>query len=160
VLEQTTHLFDLARLLAGEVVRVEAAEVAAPGDGIAPLAATATLHFASGAVGSIVSARLLPARHRVGLQLIADGCSVELSERSLVDHELRIVTGDGEELRQVDEDPIAAEDRAFLDAVATGGTDVRAPYADALRSHALAWAADRSAREGTPISPSESVPHG
>jgi len=160
VLEQTTHLFDLARLLVGEVDRVEAVEVAAPEDGAVPVAAAATLHFASGAIGSITSARLLHTRHRVGLQLIADGCSVELSERSLVDHELRVVSAEGEQVHAVEEDPIAAEDRAFLDAVATGSADVRAPYADALRSHALAWAADRSARERTPVVPSELVPHG
>ena len=160
VLEQTTHLFDLARLLVGEVDRVEAVEVAAPEDGAVPVAAAATLHFASGAIGSIASARLLHTRHRVGLQLIADGCSVELSERSLVDHELRVVSAEGEQVHAVEEDPIAAEDRTFLDAVATGSADVRAPYADALRSHALAWAADRSARERTPVVPSELVPHG
>jgi predicted dehydrogenase len=96
----------------------------------------------------------------VGLQLIAEGRSVELSERSLMDHELRVVSSEGEQVHQVDEDPIATEDRAFLDAVATGSTDVRAPYADALRSHALAWAADRSARERTPIVPAGMVPRG
>jgi predicted dehydrogenase len=96
----------------------------------------------------------------VGLQLVADGCAVELSERSLTDHELRLVTPGGEEVHRVKEDPIAAEDRAFLDAVAGESEDVRAPYADSLRSHLLSWAADRSAREGVPVVPSGETMHG
>jgi predicted dehydrogenase len=159
VVEQTTHLFDLARLLVGEVDLVSAVEVPACESDQVPVASSAALRFASGAVGTIASARVLPARHRVGLQLVADGCAVELSERSLTDHELRLVTAGGEEVHRVKEDPIAAEDRAFLDAVA-GKSDVRAPYADALRSHLLSWAADRSAREGVPVVPSGETMHG
>jgi hypothetical protein len=139
---------------------VSALEVPAGDADQVPVASSAALRFASGAVGTIASARVLHARHRVGLQLVADGCAVELSERSLTDHELRVVTADGEEVYHVDEDPIAAEDRAFLDAVAGESNDVRAPYADALCSHLLSWAADRSAREGVPMVPSEEIAHG
>ena len=159
VLEQTTHLFDLARHLVGEVDVVHALEVGPTdldgGDPAAavPLAASATLGFRSGCVGSISSARLLHARHRVALHVMGDGYVLELAERSLVDHELRISTADGERVQQTDEDPVAREDRAFLDAVLGRGDDVRAPYADAVRSHALAWAADRSAREGRALRP-------
>jgi predicted dehydrogenase len=165
VLEQTTHVFDLVRLLAGEVDRVDAVEVA--GDGIgsgsathAPAAATATLRMTSGAVGSVSSARILYGRHRVGLHVMSDGQAVELSERSLSDHELRVTDARGEEFHRTFEDPIACEDRAFLDAVRDGGGDVRAPYADAIRSHALAWAADLSAREGRPVRVEELGCHG
>jgi predicted dehydrogenase len=160
VVEQTTHLFDLARLLVGEVDLVSAVEVAAVDAVEVPVAAAATLRFSTGAVGTISSARVLPARHRVGLQLVSDGCAVEVSERSLTDHELRVVTADGEQVHRVDENPIAREDRAFLDAVAGRTSDVRAPYADALRSHALSWAVDRSAREGVAVVPSEAGRHG
>nr|CAA9349745.1 MAG: oxidoreductase domain protein [uncultured Nocardioidaceae bacterium] len=160
VVEQTTHLFDLARLLVGEVDLVSAVEVPAGDADQVPVASSAALRFASGAVGTIASARVLPVRHRVGLQLVADGCAVELSERSLSDHELRVVTAGGEEVHSVKEDPIAAEDRAFLDAVAGESDDVRAPYADALCSHLLSWAADRSAREGVPVVPSQEIAHG
>jgi predicted dehydrogenase len=155
VVEQTTHLYDLARLLAGEVDLVSAVEVAGADADEAPVASSATLRFASGAIGSMSSVRILPSRHRVSVQVVADGCALELTERSLVDHELRLVTAQGDEVVRVDESPIATEDRAFLDAVAGRSFDVRAPYADALRSHALSWAADRSARTGAAVMPDE-----
>jgi len=151
VVEQTTHLLDLARLLVGEVAQVSAVEVAAPNAAQVPVASTATLNFASGAVGSISSARVLPGRHQVSLQLVGDGYVIELTERSLTDHEVRVVTADGEQRSDSQEDPIASEDRAFLDAVAGGSEPIRSAYSDALRSHALACAVDRSARIGAPV---------
>jgi predicted dehydrogenase len=160
VLEQTTHLFDLARHLVGEVTTVSAAEVTRPRPHLpeadAPTAATALLHFASGAVGTISSTSALGWRHAVGLQLLGAGRVVELGERSLTDHELRVTTVDGADVTASDEDPIAREDREFLDAV-RGGPPVQVPYAEALRTHALAWAADLSAREGRPVRPEEEL---
>ena len=152
VLEQTTHLFDLARLLVGEVETVQAVEVAAGDEraSTAPTAASALLTFASGAVGTISSARSLGWRHSVALQLVGDEQVVEVSERRLVDHELRVVTGDGERVTTSDQDPIAAEDREFVAALRGEAAGVRVPYAEALRTHALTVAADRAAREGTP----------
>jgi myo-inositol 2-dehydrogenase/D-chiro-inositol 1-dehydrogenase len=155
VLEQTTHIFDLARHLAGEVETVTALEV--PGTAAdVPAAATALLAFRSGAVGTISSARVLGWRHRAGLELVADGRVVELCERSLTDHELRVTDGSGQEqVVRSDEDPIAREDREFLDVLSGRAASVTVPYAEGLRSHALAWAADLSAREGRPVRPAE-----
>jgi myo-inositol 2-dehydrogenase / D-chiro-inositol 1-dehydrogenase len=152
VIEQTTHIFDLARHLAGEVDTVTAAERAAP-DGAedVPTAAASLLRFASGAVGSISSARVLAGRHRVALHVVADGLVLEVSERGLTDHELRVTTADGTEVLRSDQDPIAAEDREFVDVLLGRLPRTRVPYEEALRSHALACAADRSAREGTPV---------
>lgn len=152
LLEQTTHLVDLARLLVGEVASVQALEVAASpastADDVVPVASTATFRFTSGAIGTVASARFLHARHRVALHLMGDAYALELSERSLVDHELVVATSDGTRAEIFDDDPIAREDRAFLDAVLGRGDDIRAPYAEALRTHRVAWAADLSAREG------------
>ncbi|GAB3347565.1 Gfo/Idh/MocA family protein [Modestobacter lapidis] len=160
VLEQTTHLFDLARHLVGEVATVSSGEVTRPRQGFpsadAPTAATALLGFASGAVGTISSTSALGWRHAVGLQLLGAGLVVELGERSLTDHELRVSTVDGAQVTVSDEDPIAREDREFLAAV-RGGTPVQVPYEEALRTHALAWAADLSAREGRPVRPDEEL---
>jgi predicted dehydrogenase len=156
VLEQTTHLFDLARHLVGEVESVSALEVtrsrADLPDADVPTAASALLAFASGAVGTISSTCVLAGRHRVGLHLMARGRAVELLERGLTDHELRVSTIDGAQVSASDEDPVAREDREFLDAL-LGRGGVRVPYEEALRTHALAWAADRSAREGAPVRP-------
>jgi myo-inositol 2-dehydrogenase/D-chiro-inositol 1-dehydrogenase len=152
VIEQTTHIFDLARHLAGEVESVTAAERAAP-DGVedVPTAASSLLRFASGAVGSISSARVLGGRHRVALHVVAEGRVLEVSERGLTDHELRVGTGDGAEVLRSEQDPIAGEDREFVDVLLGRAPRTRVPYSEALRSHALACAADRSAREGTPV---------
>jgi myo-inositol 2-dehydrogenase/D-chiro-inositol 1-dehydrogenase len=157
VLEQTTHILDLARHVIGEVEHVRGEELVAPaspqeGDGEAvPVAVTAQLRFASGCLGTVSSARTLPSRHRVGLHVVGDGYAAELSEAALVDHELRVTDAAGTTVERSAEDPVAKEDRAFVDAVAGRGDDVRSPYAEAVRSHALAWAADLSAREGRTI---------
>lgn len=159
VLEQTTHIFDLARVLVGEVVAVQAVEVAAPGDGDgdAPAAASALLTFASGAVGTISSARTLAWRHRVALHAVSDAQVVEVLERRLVDHELRVTSPDSEQVTTSDQNPIATEDAEFVAALRRmrgeggEGAGPRVPYAEALRTHALTLAADRSAREGTRV---------
>jgi predicted dehydrogenase len=150
--EQSTHLFDLARLLCGEVESVSAAETTLrrdqwPGADV-PTASTVLLRFRSGAIGSLSSSCLLPDRHRVDLRLVTAGRALELRERSLTDHELRV---NDTALTRSDQDPIAAEDRAFVDALLGRGDDVRSPYNEALRTHALACAADESARTGLPI---------
>lgn len=152
MVEQATHLLDLARLLVGEVSAVRAVEVPAGPDAgpatMVPMAASATLSFTAGAIGTVTSARFLHARHRVALHLLGEGYAIELSERSLTDHELLVSTTDGTRVCASDEDPIRREDRAFLDAVTGRGHDVRAPYAEALRSHRLAATAERSAQDG------------
>jgi predicted dehydrogenase len=163
VVEQTTHIFDLVRLLVGEVVTVRAAETSArdpAGTGTdVPSAASALLTFASGAVGSISSARSLGWRHRVACHVVAEGRTVEVCERGLTDHELRVATGLGEVvLTRSGEDPIAREDRQFLDVLLGRAPGVQVPYEEALRSHALAWAADESARTGDPVRPHSSGP--
>jgi len=146
VIEQATHVLDLARLLAGEVVDIDAAEAAPSSDGGVPPAAAATLRFASGAVGTVAATSILGWRHRVGLHVAADGCMVEFSERTLDEHEVRIVTADGEDVVPSRVDPIAHEDREFVAALRGELARVRVPYAEALRSHALACAVDRAAR--------------
>ncbi len=157
VIEQTTHIFDLARLLVGEVDTVTAVERAAPGadaDDV-PTASSTLLTFTSGAVGSISSARVLGWRHRVGLHLVAEGRALEVTEQGLTDHGLRVVDAAGEQTTRSDQDPIAREDREFVDVLTGRAPEVRVPYAEALRTHTLAWAADRSAREGRPVRPAE-----
>jgi predicted dehydrogenase len=152
VIEQTTHIFDLARHLVGEVATVAAAErPAAEGKGDVPAAASALLRFASGAVGSISSARVLGWRHRVAIHVVAEDLVVEITERGLTDHELRVVTPDGEDVVRSDEDPILAEDREFLDVLLGRVPQARVPYEEALRTHALACAADRAARDGITV---------
>src|SRR5215218_9594910 len=83
VIEQTTHVLDTARALAGEVAEVHAFGSREPAAEIHDVS-VASLRFASGAVGSVVSSCLLPRLHRAGVQVVADGLSLELSETELV----------------------------------------------------------------------------
>jgi predicted dehydrogenase len=162
LLEQSTHIFDLARLLVGEVETVDAIERAVPRasfDGAdVPTSSTVRLLFDSGAIGTIASTCVLSGRHRVGLHIIGDGLMAELSENSLTDHELRLVTAASDNVQRSSEDPIEREDREFVDALLGRAHGVRVPYAEALRTHALAWAADRSAREGVPVKVAGELP--
>ena len=154
VLEQTTHILDLTRLLVGEVDSVTAAETRRSRDAFPEAtiatASTCVLRFRSGALGTVSSTCVLDWRHRVALSVVAEGLVVEVVERGLRDHDLRIVTEQGERVITSDQDPIAAEDAEFLDAV-RGGRPARVPYEEALRTHRLAWAVDRSARDGSTV---------
>ena len=154
VLEQTTHVFDLARLLVGEVDAVDAVEVVPATDAEVPIAATATLRFASGAIGTVSSACVLGWRHRVGLHLVTEGGVLEFTEGGLCDHELRVVSGTGDHaVESSQQDPIEREDREFVAALRGEIDGVRVPYEEALRTHALAWAADQSARTNLQVRP-------
>jgi myo-inositol 2-dehydrogenase/D-chiro-inositol 1-dehydrogenase len=152
VVEQAAHVLDLARYVVGEVI-----EVSAVGNGTPPPvdgadvdgATVATLRFASGAVGTLATTCVLGWKQRAGLEIFADGLYLGLTEDALV-----VRDADGE--RTVAGDPEAARvavDRAFIDAIQGVGDDVRVPYADALRTHALALAVAESAAVGTPIRP-------
>ncbi len=152
--EQTTHIFDLARLLVGEVDECHAyagrtPREAHPDSDVAECS-TAALRFASGAVGSISSTCLLHWPHRIGLNLFGDGVAVELTE-----HELMVDVGAGRPVRGAQGDPFVREDRDFVDAVMEGENRIRAPYAEALETHRLTFAALRSAAEGRPVRPGE-----
>ncbi len=145
--EQATHLFDVARCLVGEVEggsAVGSRSGNGPGDILD--VCTAALRFENGAVGSFSNSCLLPRRGRIGIELVAPGLDLWLTE-----HTLTVGDAQGERTVERRVDPIAAEDRAFVDAVRGTGDDVRAPYADALRTHLLATAVAEAAVEGGPI---------
>ncbi|MEU7799465.1 Gfo/Idh/MocA family oxidoreductase [Micromonospora arborensis] len=150
VVEQAAHVLDLIRVLAGEVT-----EVTAYGNGTPPpvdgadidSVTTAVLRFADGAVGTLSAACVLGWKHRAGLEILADGLALALTEDGL-----SIRDADGE--RHVPADPEAARvavDRAFIDAVRGIGDDVRVPYAEALATQRLALAVADSARSGATV---------
>ena len=58
-----------------------------------------------------------------------------------------------------DQDPIAAEDSAFVAALLGREDDVRVPYDEALRTHALVCAVDQSARTGLAVDLSSASGH-
>jgi myo-inositol 2-dehydrogenase/D-chiro-inositol 1-dehydrogenase len=152
VVEQAAHVLDLARHLGGEVD-----EVYAYGNGTPPAvdgadvdgATTAVLRFASGAVGSLASTCVLGWKQRAGLEVYADGLALAFTETELV---IRDDTG----TVTLPCDPVSGHlgvDQAFVRAVRGEEDDVRVPYAEALRTHAVALAIAESAATGRPVSP-------
>lgn len=150
LVEQTSHLVDLIRLLAGEVT-----EVTAYGDGTPPpvpdadidAATAAVLRLVGGAVGTLTATCLLDGKHRAGLEIVADGLVLLVTEDGLVVH-------DGDAEHHVPGDPEGARwavDRAFIDAVRGIGDDIRSPYPQALATHRVACALAESARTGRTV---------
>jgi predicted dehydrogenase len=152
VIEQTTHILDLARVLLGEVdeVYATAARIERPSDLSVDIddATVATLRFASGAVGVVTSTSLLRSLYRSSLELFADGLRIELSETALV-----VDGGDSVEVFEAQGDARSRPDRDFVDAVRGRPNRIRVPYLEALETQRLGWAVTRSAAEGRPIRP-------
>lgn len=147
IIEQTTHIFDLARLLVGDVAAVHALgsrlERAAFPDADVADVSVATLQFQSGAVGTMASTCLLNWPHRIGLHLFCDGLAMEISE-----WEIMVDVGQGRPVTRAKGDPFVREDRDFIDAVQGNANQIRTPYAEALHTHRLTTGAVRSLREG------------
>lgn len=148
VVEQLTHVLDLARLLVGEVEEVWATGSrvdSTPGD-VDDVTAVA-VRFAGGAVGTLTASALLPAKRRAALETVSPGgLRLELSEQELV-----VETADGREVHAPAVDGHEAVDREFLAAVAGQRPATRAPYAEALRTHLLGLAVAESASTGRPV---------
>ncbi|WP_426128561.1 glycosyltransferase [Pararhizobium sp. PWRC1-1] len=150
MVEQTTHIIDLARYLIGEVTEVygrigfkERPEF--PGLDV-PAVTTANLTFQSGVIANISSTCLLGWSHKVGLNIFADRLAIELT-----DHDIMVDVGAGRPVRHAEGDPVWREDRDFIDAVRGGENHIRCTYKDALATHRLALAVETSARSGEPI---------
>jgi predicted dehydrogenase len=150
IVEQTTHILDLARHLMGEVDQVFALEAHIRRDAFPDLdvaaASTISLRFRSGAIATLGSTCLLNWNHRVGLHLFGDGLAIELSEGDIM-----VDVGAGRPVRRAEGDPVVAEDRDFLDAVMGRENRIRCPYSEALLTQRLAMAAGRSAASGQPV---------
>ena len=147
MVEQTTHIIDLARYLVGDVKQVfglsgHTQRPQFPGLDVATVS-TASLKFASGAIGNLGSTCLLNWGHRVGLHLFGDGIAMELT-----DHDIMIDIGAGRPVRHAEGDPVWREDRDFIDAVQGQPNRIRCPYREALETHRVALAIATSAREG------------
>ena len=148
VVEQATHLLDCMLDLAGDIEMVCAVAdhrppPRHPGADV-DAATVAVLRFANGAVGTLSATSVLPAKQRASVELLCDGCRLEVAETRYV----------GEDGVVRDEDADAAKrlvDRAFVDAVQGRPGGVLAPYDAALRTHRVASAIARSAVDGRPI---------
>lgn len=150
VVEQATHIVDWLRYLAGDIERVQAfmaARSAAAPRGDINDASTVNLAFASGAVGH-VSATFTQTDDRFGVEILGEGFRLRMDMR-----ELEITEGDTVTTHHPSVDCYAAQDHAFLSAVATGDHSlIRSTYEDAAKTLAVTLAANRSAESGGVVS--------
>jgi predicted dehydrogenase len=154
MVEQTTHIVDLARYFLGEVKSVYCAynlyrmNEKMEGLDVAD-AGTATLIFQNGAICQMTTSCALEKYGNVQLQLHFDGACAEILGGPVV-----IRGGRFDEVRR--EPAINAtvrEDTFFVDAVEGSGDPllIRSPYADAVKSLAISLAMNESAQSGAVI---------
>lgn len=157
VVEQLTHVLDLARVLVGEATEVYAAgarEPTGPDDGPQRVSdrgdvddvTVATVRFSSGSVATFSATSLLTAKHRAALHTFSRGLVLELSEAGLV-----VDDGSSRTTQEPGEDPRVVVDREFLEVVRGERETSRTPYREAVASHRLACAIADSARTGRPV---------
>ncbi len=151
IVEQATHIYDLARYLAGEVKEVYG--IASRGlmeetqsFDIAD-ASTAVLHFASGAIGNISSGCVASQGYAIGLDTICKGMTLKIRLRNLtIEEQGKAITFASSM------DSYRLEDESFLQSVRTGdSSSIRSSYDDAVKTLALTLAAEESVQSHRPI---------
>ena len=149
IVEQATHIFDLARSLVGEMEPASGAghrvaRAAYPDSDILDVTST-SVRFATGAIGSFSTTSLLTGPHLVGLDVVSDGMALTLE---VLNH--RLVVRLGAETTTLAPPstfdlPYERQNRAFIDAVQGKPSRIRSPYDDALLTHHLTLTASRLA---------------
>ncbi len=143
VVEQATHLYDLARYLVGEAEVVGAAstlrEPVTPADTDVADATAAVLRFATGAVGSFANTRQLAAGH-IDVDLASGGLRTTIRRADSTAGGWEVTFHEGLSVRIVpsSRDPYERQAEVFLDAVEAGDPSaVLSTYGDALKTHQL-----------------------
>ena len=140
IVEQATHLVDLARLLVGEAEVVAAfarqrPRAQYPDRDVAQVSG-AVLRFADRTPGMLSATCLLEGRQAIQLQLVCEGRVITIGEQHLT-----IETGKETRQIRVIEDPFLREDEAFVRAVREGSPSLLfSSYANALKTHRLCCA--------------------
>lgn len=152
--EQTTHVFDMARYLCGEVDRVFAGACTGIIHGVPNYdiedASAVTLMFQNKAVGVIFSACYLQGAGNVpaGLDIFCPDLTINYQRRKSV----TLHSADGSETFENQNEYCLDCDRAFIEAVRAGDPSlVRVTYPDAVKSLELSLAANRSLETGAPV---------
>ncbi len=152
LMEQTTHEFDMARYLFGEVKTVYAVDrtgLIPDADYNIEEASAVSLQFDSGVFGVMFSACFTTnGLRRSGLDIFCQDASIEYHlRRALV-----LSTKDGQTRWEPKNNCTIDMDRTFIEAVRTGdGGAIRSPYADAVKTAILSIAANQSLATGEPV---------
>ena len=144
VIEQATHLYDLARYLVGEATVVGAAStldvlISRRGSNVVDSTA-AVLRIASGAIGSFANTRRL-ASATIEIEFVSEGFITTLTKRpERGQGDWHAEYDDGTAIRSIrtGTDPYERQASAFLDAVkANDANRLLSSYADALKTDRL-----------------------
>ncbi len=151
-MEQTTHIFDLARYLFGEVEKVVAYGRTGLMDDINDYnvedASSATLYFKNGVVGTIFSACFLSYGGRCGMDIYLKDLAIEYKERTSI----KITEPNKSTEINVGNDFGLLEDQVFVEAVMKkDGTKIRSSYSDAIKTLAVTLAVNESIASGKPV---------
>jgi predicted dehydrogenase len=146
LVEQATHVIDLARVLLGEprVLAAAMQQRARPNypDWSASQVTAALLLFADTVPATLTATCLLEGPLSIQLQVVCEGRALSISERAL-----RIDTGKDVQEIPANVDPFLVEDECFLQAVSEHNpAGVLCDYADALATHRVAFAIKSAAR--------------
>ena len=153
IAEQTTHIFDMARYLFGEVKTVFAGGRVGLMKDVPKYniedASAVTLQFRSGLLGVIVSACCLDTGGRVGMDIYCRDARIEYTERK----SLKISMSDHSACYNRTTDLAFAENEAFINAIKLRKPElVRSSYPDAVKSLELCLAANESLKTRKPVS--------
>lgn len=150
--EQTTHIVDLLRYIAGEVTEVYAAYhegILSSQDDNANVAdsGTVTLKLESGMIATISNTCIIPAGDQSGLHFYTNAGKLEISHGGVKDYTAETIV----EYKN-NNNPYERQMAAFLHAVRTGDTShIRSSYEDACKTHRITMAANASALSGQVI---------
>ncbi|MEK4251587.1 Gfo/Idh/MocA family protein [Paenibacillus sp. FSL W7-1287] len=150
--EQTTHIVDLLRYIAGEVTEVYAAYhegILSSQDANANVAdaGTVTLKLEGGMIATISNTCIIPAGEQAGLHFYTNEGKLEISHGGVKDFTAATVI----EYKNKS-NPYEKQMEAFLHAVKTGDTSlIRSSYEDACKTHRVTMAANASALNGQVI---------
>lgn len=147
IVEQTTHIFDLARYFCGDVEEVYAAYgrkiLTDIPESDVPDVGTVTMKFKDGTVGTISNSCMISQGYTVGLHLFLRDLVVEVGWR------LKIIEPNKTTERNCTVDAYWEEDRIFIDAIKNDDpSKIKSTYEDAVKSLAVSLAANKSWKEG------------
>lgn len=149
--EQTTHIVDLARFIAGDIEEVYALfdrRLIFDVEGMdVPDVGTVTLKFKNGIIGNISNTCALNFGYTVGLQIYGRNIVLELLSNKLVINE------QGKRIEeQAKLNPSLEEDRVFVNAVKTKDPScILSTYRDAVKTLAVTLSAWNSVKENKVI---------